>query len=96
MIKKTLLSAIFLSSLSSFAHADFFIPSVESSLDRGLVVEIVLACKGRMTGKRTNSIMTLDKTTKQFCTAKKKCYGTARSAAIESCNSDEVMLSNLK
>ena len=95
-LKGLALTGVLLSSFASQAHADFYIPSVEASVDRGLIMEVMLKCTGRMSGKKSSSIMSFDKSSKKFCTAKNKCYSTARAAAIESCNSDETVLSRLK
>ena len=96
MLKKALLGACLLIGVSSAAHADFFIPAIDATVDRGLVVEFVLSCQSRMTGKKSIGIMSFSKADKKFCTAKNRCFSTARSAAIESCNSDETILSRLK
>jgi hypothetical protein len=84
------LAVFFTLFLSTFtAKADFSIPTVEASFDRGLFVEILLKCDAVFSDSKTMGIMSFQKTENKYCSSKQNCFKTARAAAIQSCNVDK-------
>ena len=58
---------------------------VEATIDKGLIVEIILKCGRKPNGQISAGIMTYSKFEKLFCSSKMRCTASADAAAAETC-----------